>query len=132
MMMLAFALAAVAADAITGKWVYEQEGRQGGPPRQVTLNLKAEGATLTGTVAQPMGGRGGGAGGAQVPAPVEIRNGKVDGSNISFEVVREMGGQPMTTKYEGAVSGSEMKLKVTRETPGGPRTDDVVAKKSAT
>ena len=36
----------LAAD-VTGKWVAEQPGRNGGPPRQTTFTLKADGAKLT-------------------------------------------------------------------------------------
>ncbi len=128
--MLAVALVALAADSVTGKWVYEQAGRQGGTPRQTTLDLKADGAKLTGTVTQPAFGR---RGGDTPPAPVTtpISNGKVDGNNVSFEVARDMGGNSMITKYEGAVSGNEMKLKITMPgfQGGEPRTFDVVAKK---
>jgi hypothetical protein len=141
--------ALLAADAVTGKWTYEQPmmGRGGGgggggapggaamPPRVVTLDLKADGAKLTGTILQPMGGRrGGGGGGGEAPpapTPVQISNGKVDGNNLSFEVTRDFGGNSMTTKYEGVVAGSEMKLKVTSPgfNGGDPRVNDVVAKK---
>ncbi len=129
--LLVTALAVMAADNITGKWVYEQQGRGGGNPTQVTMDLKASGSTLTGTVTMPAFGRGGGGGGAApAPTPTEIKNGKVNGDAISFEVTREGRGGPMTTKYEGTVSGSEMKLKITRDTQNGPMTTDVVAKKS--
>jgi hypothetical protein len=127
--LLAVAVVALAADAITGKWVYEQAGRDGGTPRPVTFELKAEGAKLTGTVSGAMGGRGGGGGGAPQAQP--ISNGKVDGNNVSFDVTREGQQGSMTTKYVGVVAGNEMKLKVTRPGRGGgdPTTVDVVAKK---
>jgi len=51
--LLVAALAAMAADAVTGKWRMEQEGFGGGPTRVSTLDLKADGATLTGTLTQP-------------------------------------------------------------------------------
>jgi hypothetical protein len=136
MILLAVALVAMAADAVTGKWGFEQAGRQGGTPRPVTLELKAEGAKLTGTVTGGGGGGrqgGGGGGGGQAPAPQQISNGKVDGANISFDVVRETPNGAMTTKYVGTVSGSEMKLKITRTGQDGtPQTTEVVAKKSTT
>jgi hypothetical protein len=147
-MILALAVAAVAADAITGKWVYEQPafGRGGGPggggpggpggapgggnmpPRTVTLDLKAEGAKLTGTILQPAFGRGGD---APAPTPTPIANGKVDGNNISFDVTRETPMGSMKTSYTGTVSGAEMKLKTTMENPqgGDPIVREVVAKK---
>ena len=136
--LLAVVLVAVAADAVTGKWVYEQPamGGGGGTPRMVTLDLKADGMNLTGTVLQPMGGRGGGGGGGggTPPAPTAISKGKVDGNNISFEVTRTTQNGDRTTKYEGTVSGVELKLKVTAPGRGGgdPVTTEVTAKKSTT
>ncbi len=125
------AFVAMAADAITGKWVYEQTfGRGGGgggnmPPRQVTLDLKADGAKLTGTMTMP--GRPGG----DPPPPAQITNGKVDGNNLSFDVTREFGGNSFTTKYKGVVNGNEMKLTSTMDNPqgGDPIVREVTAKK---
>jgi hypothetical protein len=131
MTLLVVALVAMAADAITGKWVFEVAGRQGGTPRQTTLDLKADGAKLTGTVTRA--GGGGGGGGGQAPAPAQITNGKVDGNNITFETSQDMGGMTMVTKYEGSVSGGDLKLKITRTGQDGtPMSQDVVAKKSTT
>jgi len=121
---LGFAFAAMAADA-TGKWTYEQPGRNGNPGRPVTITLKQDGAKLTGSV--PAMGRGG-----QGGAPTEITDGKAEGDNVSFTVKREFNGNTMTTKYEGTVSGDEMKLKVTRDTQNGPMTSEVTAKRSTT
>ncbi len=121
-----------AADAISGKWTMSQEGRQGGAPRVTTFDLKADGATLTGTITQPMGGRGmGGGGGAPggaapggappAPTPTPIANGKVSGSTITFDVTRTTPNGDMVTKYEGTVSGDTMHLKITRPDMGnGP------------
>src|SRR6476620_5747572 len=97
---LVFAFAAMAAD-VTGKWTFEQPGRGGGPGRPVTITLKQDGAKLTGQV--PGMGRGG----DTPPPPTEITDGKVDGSNVSFTVKREMNGNTMVTKYEGTVTGDE-------------------------
>src|SRR3954449_12336963 len=124
-LLLVVAVGAFAAD-VTGKWTYEQAGRGGGPARQVTITLKQDGAKLTGEV--PGFGRGGDA----PPPPTQITNGKVDGDKVSFEVVREMQGNKMTTKYEGTVSGGDMKLKITRDTQNGPQTTEATAKKSST
>jgi hypothetical protein len=129
--LLLIALVALAADAITGKWTMEQAGRNGGPARVSTFDLKADGAKLTGTMLAPAMGMGGGAPAAPTPTP--ISNGKVDGNNFSFDVVRDFGGNSMTIKYEGTVSGSDMKLKVTRTGQDGtPMTTDATAKKSTT
>src|ERR1041384_5553745 len=88
--LLAFAFAATAAD-VSGKWVYEQAGRQGGNPVKVTLTLKAEGGKLTGNLSRP------GRDGAAMESP--ISEGKVDGNNVSFKVTQQMGGNAMTSDY---------------------------------
>ena len=91
--LLVASFALLAAD-VSGKWTFEQPGRGGNPGRPVTITLKADGSTLTGTM--PAGGRGG------APAdPIAITDGKVDGNNISFTVKREMNGNMMITKYDG-------------------------------
>ena len=137
--LLAVALVAIAADSITGKWPYEMPafGRGGGgggaapagPPRVVTMDLKADGMKLTGTVTTPGFARGGGD--PPPPTTTAITNGKVDGNNFSFEVTRDMGGNSMTTKYEGSVNGAEMKLKTTSPgfQGGDPRVSEMTAKK---
>ena len=123
--LLVVALAAFAAD-VTGKWTYQAPGRGGGDPTNVTITLKADGATLTGTVPGGMG-RGG-----APAADSAITNGKVTGDKIYFEVSRpgRQGGDPTITKYEGTVSGDTLNLKVTRPGRGGdPTTTEVVAKR---
>lgn len=86
-------MVALGAD-VSGKWVSEAQGK-GGPQ---TFTFKQDGSALTGNVE---GGRGG---------AVEIKNGKVDGDNVSFEVNREFQGNAITIKYSGSVSGDTMKL----------------------
>jgi len=109
------AVVAFAAD-VTGKWTYETQGRNG--PQTATMNLKADGGNLTGTVSS----RGG---------DTEISNGKVDGNNISFEVTREMQGNKFTIKYSGTLSGDELKLKIERPSQNGPVTTEATAKRSS-
>jgi hypothetical protein len=123
--LLVASFALLAAD-VSGKWTFEQPGRGGNPGRPVTMTLKAEGSTLTGSM--PGMGRGG------APAdPIAISDGKVDGNNVSFTVKREFNGNTMITKYEGTVNGDEMKLKITRTGQDGtPMTNEVVAKRSTT
>ncbi len=122
--LLAVAFMALAAD-VTGKWVYEQPGRGGGNPTQVTLNLKAEGGKLTGNISRP------GRDGNVMETP--ITDGKVDGNNVSFKSTMQMGGNSMTTEYTGTVEGNDMKLKVTRPgRDGAPMTNEFTAKKSST
>src|SRR5947208_915722 len=83
--LLALTCVAFAAD-VTGKWTYEQPAMGQRPARQVTITLKQDGSKLTGSI--PGFARGGG----EAPA-MEISNGKVDGSNVSFETKMEFNGQ---------------------------------------
>jgi len=105
--MLALVASAVAADA-TGKWVAQQQGRNG--TTETTFELKADGAKLTGSVTMPgmMGGE---------PTKVEIKDGKIDGDNISFVVVRMVGpnqDMEMKSTYKGKVAGDEITFTVER------------------
>ncbi len=125
---LSLAVAEVrAADKITGTWSWAQQRRGGGggaepaadaPVRKTTLKLKADGEKLTGTIAQPMGGRGGGGGGgaAAAPTPTEISDGKIKGDEISFSVKREFNGNAIVMKYNGKVEGDKITGKI--EAPG--------------
>jgi len=91
------AAAAFAAD-VSGKWTAEMQGRDG-QTMTSTFNLKADGATLTGTVSGRMG---------ETP----ITNGKIDGDTISFDVVREYNGNSFTLHYTGTLSTDTIKFKV--------------------
>jgi hypothetical protein len=68
----ALTLAVFAAD-VSGKWTWEQQGRNGATTS--TLTLKADGSKLTGSLD---GGRG----------ATDISDGKVDGNSITFNVKR--------------------------------------------
>jgi hypothetical protein len=119
------ALVAFGAD-VSGKWTYQRPGFQGGDPISVTITLKADGATLTGSI--PGMGRGGAPG-----TPTEITNGKVDGNKVYFETSRagRGGGTPMVTKYEGTLDGDTLHLKITSPGRGGadPTTAEFDAKR---
>src|SRR6476646_5486463 len=80
---------AFAAD-VDGKWTASMPGRQGNT-QEVTFNFKADGSKLTGTMATPRG-------------ETEIKDGKVDGDNISFTRTFDRGGESMTIVYKGKVS----------------------------
>lgn len=121
--LLVLAFAAMAAD-VTGKWTFEQTMRQNAVT--VTLNLKAEGGSLTGTMSRP--GRDGNA--METP----ISDGKIDGDNISFKTVQSFGGNDITTEYKGTVNGETIDLSITRpgRNGGDPTTTKVTAKKATT
>src|SRR5579863_5391128 len=122
--LLVVAFGAMAAD-VSGKWTYEQAGRQGGNPVTVTLTLKASGGTLTGTMSRP--GRDGNA--METP----ISGGTVDGNNIAFKTTQSMGGNDITIDYKGVVNGDTIDLSVTRpgRNGGDPMTTKVTAKKAS-
>jgi hypothetical protein len=126
--LLAVAFTVAAAD-ISGKWVAQVEGRNG--TTQMTFDLKADGANLTGTVlGGGRGGRGGGGGGAPA-APAQISDGKIDGSNVSFSVKTDRGGQTMVTTYKGTFTGDQLNLKQTRQGRNGEQTTDIAAKRAS-
>ncbi|MGO8932888.1 MAG: hypothetical protein ACLQKA_10355 [Bryobacteraceae bacterium] len=118
--LLATTLCLLAADA-SGKWTFEQQGRNG--TMQVTLDLKIAGSALTGSVSQP------GREGNTMETP--ITDGKVDGNNISFTVKREFNGNSFVTTYKGALDGDDLKLEISRPTrDGSTRTNNAVAKRA--
>jgi hypothetical protein len=88
---------------VTGKWVAQIEGRQG--TQENTFNFTVNGTALTGTMSSARGEN-------------EITEGKVEGDEISFVIVRSFAGNEMKLLYKGKVSGDEITF--TREFQGGP------------
>lgn len=69
----------------------------------VNMDLKAaDNGALTGTVS----GRNG---------SVEIADGKVEGDNVTFNVVREFNGNQFKQHYDGTINGDTIHFKVTME-----------------
>ncbi|HEX4948980.1 MAG TPA: hypothetical protein VFZ34_20040 [Blastocatellia bacterium] len=113
--LFAFMTVAWAAD-VDGKWVAQIPGRQGNT-QETTFNFKAEGGKLTGT----MSGRQG---------DVQISDGKIEGTNISFNVVREFNGNTFKLVYKGVLSGDEIKFTRTMEGgQGGGQAQEFTAKR---
>ena len=111
-----FAFVAAAAD-VTGKWTAEMQGR-GGNAQQVTINLKADGGTLTGSLANARG---------ETP----ISDGKVDGNKVSFNVKRNFNGNEFVQKFKGTMDGDTLKLTMTMTGQDGQeRNVDVTAKRA--
>ena len=110
---LLLAVAAASAADVAGKWVAQMPSRQGGTS-ETTFDFKVNGTSLTGTMSGTQGD------------PAEISEGKIDGDNISFVVVRKRNDMEIKMLWKGKVSGDEIKL--TREFqmpagmggPGGP------------
>ena len=99
------AICALAAD-VTGTWTAKVEGREG-RTMEMTLNLKADGNQLTGTMSGARGGE------------TAISDGKINGDVITFKVKREFQDRSFVMNYEGKVAGDEIKFKQTME--GGDR-----------
>ena len=106
----------------TGTWTWTTPGRDGAEGRKSTLTLKAEGEKVTGKLASP--GRQGGE-----AREIEIKNGKLKGDEVSFEVTREFGGNSFTAKYSGKIAGDTIKGKVQTERDGETRDRDWEAKR---
>lgn len=98
---------------VDGKWTTTMAGQDG---NNMTLGytFKADGATLTGTTTGPDG--------KEMP----IKEGKINGNNITFLVVIDMGGQEMKLEYKGVVSPDQIKL--TLDMMGNPM--EMVLKKA--
>ena len=93
--LLILAASAFAAD-VDGKWAGTMATPMGDIP--IGFTLKANGATLTGSTTGPDG------------ADIAIKDGKIDGANISFSVTFDFGGMPFTLLYKGVVSADTIKF----------------------
>ena len=85
------------AAGIDGKWTGSVPG-MGGDPMTINYTFKANGNVLTGSTT--------GMDGKDVP----IKDGKIDGNNVSFSVTFDFGGQEMKMEYKGVLSGDQLKL----------------------
>lgn len=92
---LMLTVSAFAAD-VDGKWSGSISSPQGEFP--VAFTFKADSATLTGSTTGPDG------------AEVAIKDGKIDGKNISFTVTFDFGGMPFMLVYKGVVGTDEIKM----------------------
>ncbi len=97
-------LVLLAAD-IDGTWTMTKDGKNG--PQTTTLILTAKGGELTGKLD---GGRGG---------PLDISEGKIEGANVTFKVVREGKNGKQEQEYKGMLKGGDLTL--TTEGRGGPQ-----------
>jgi hypothetical protein len=90
--------AAWAADA-AGQWKAQAQGAD------ITITFKVDGNTLTGTLDNSMAG------------PTDIKEGKIEGDEISFYVVRKTGETEMKVTWKGKLAGDEIKFN--RQAQGG-------------
>ncbi len=113
-MVITLAMTASAAD-VNGKWTAQMPGRDG-QTRDVSYNFKADGDKLTGSMSFAQG-------------DLEIKEGKVSGSDISFKVPVEFGGNAFVLVFKGTVSGDQIKFTRSRE-GGGGQTQEFTAKRA--
>ena len=102
---------AVFAENVAGTWKGSYPGRDG-QTRESTIVLKADGEKLTGTVASNRG-------------ESEIKDGIIKGSEVTFSVVRNFGGNDVTVKYKGKLAGDTIQFKV----EAGERSYEMTAKR---
>lgn len=86
----------------TGRWTAAFQGPQGNTVHSV-ITLKADGENLTGSIEGMRGG--------QTP----ISDGKVNGDQVTFTVVREWQGQQFKMFYHGTIKRDVIHFTVTRE-----------------
>jgi hypothetical protein len=84
------------AASVDGDWSGSFDSPNG--PVAISYTFKAVGASLTGTTTGPDG------------AKLPIKDGKIDGANISFGVDVDLGGGPVTLKYTGVVAADSIAL----------------------
>jgi hypothetical protein len=94
------------AQGVAAKWTGEAQARGGTQP--VTLDIKADGGKLTGTLMQGQN-------------TSEIADGKVDGSKITFTTTQNFGGNSVEIMWSGEVKGDELTLTRTGGGGGGGR-----------
>jgi len=105
-------LTSVWAADIIGKWFAQVPGRQG--TVQTVFTFRVDGTKLSGTVSNPQG-------------ETAISNGKINGDEISFVVIANLGGNQMKLAYKGKVAGDEIKF--TRELQGTGQPQEFIAKR---
>ncbi len=110
---LLLAAVAVWAAGVDGKWKADYQSPDG-QNRQVTFTFRTDGGNLTGTAAFSSG---------EVP----IQDGKVNGGEVSFFVMRNFGGDDMKFEYKGRATGDDIKFSVS--VGGGDRRFDMTAKR---
>ena len=104
----------LAAADVTGKW--KGQFNANGNDVSLTLNLTAAGDTLTGTI-------------NGLPTdPCEIKEGKVQGDNVSFSITIEYQGQPLKLVYKGKVASDAIQFTMGIE--DGSWSTDFVVKRS--
>jgi hypothetical protein len=104
--LLGLAISVLAAD-VNGKWESERQGRDG-TVSKTYYEFTVKGTEVTGKMTSERGG---------TPTETPITEGKLEGNNLSFTIVRSFGGNEMKQLYKGVVEGD--KITFTVEMEGG-------------
>jgi|SRR5262245_22252749 len=81
---------------VDGKWTGSLDTPMGAIP--MVFSFKADGASLSGSQTGPDGGE------------IPIKNGKVDGNRISFNISIDVGGMSLDFAYTGTVTGDTLQM----------------------
>jgi hypothetical protein len=111
LLLLARAADTAPAGDFTGTWTWTFTMPDGSTVKP-QVQLKQEGANLTGTSRFRAG------------TETAITNGKVEGNQASFEVVRELNGRKVLTRYTGRRAGGRLKGQIESNWSGEPQTYD--------
>ena len=107
------AASAAWAQDLTGKWTATAVSNN----VAVTLDLKVTGNVVTGAILNPQSG------------PAEIKEGKVEGNNVSFHVVRTANNATNKILWKGTIAGEEIHF--TRSVEGAPGPGmEIIAKRA--
>jgi hypothetical protein len=105
-LIIAFGAANARAADVTGSWTTTMQTMDGNNTT-ITFNFKQDGATLTGTVAGPIGD------------PIPITNGKIDGDKFTFDV--SFNG--ITIHHDATVTGDSIKMSTKTDSGDFPARD---------
>lgn len=104
--LLAVVTSAFAAD-VAGKWTATVPGGRGQAESTITFDFKVDGEKLTGTINN-----------TQAPGDVQIADGKVTGDDVSFTLMRDIGGTQTKVLWKGKITGDEIKFTRVTEAAG--------------
>jgi rhodanese-related sulfurtransferase len=123
-LILAHAWSSLAAPDQTQNWIWITPGRNGAVDRENILSLQIQGSDVTGKISAP--GRDG------KPADSPISNGQIQGSSLSFAVIREANGNRLTNLYSATINGDNLTGKIEAVRNGEVQSREWTAKSAGT
>ena len=104
---------------VAGKWTARVPAAQGQAESEITLVFKVADDKLTGTLNNSV-----------MAGDVEIKDGKVTGDEVSFSLMRNIGGTEMTVVWKGKISGDEIKFTRSAQGGAGGAPTEIIAKRA--